>query len=148
MRGVAARVAKAAPRSKGRPVSARRRITCGVFLVIAAGVGGCGFERGGFGFNVGPAEPPPQVLALLRTHGCVHCHTMDSVPGATGRVGPSLVGFEQRRVFAGGQPNQEAALVRFLLDPRSLSPGSAMPRTVTEEAQAAQIAAWLLRQDH
>lgn len=84
---------------------------------------------------------------MLRAHGCVHCHTIDAVPGATGRVGPSLVGFEHRRVFAGGQPNREADLVRFLLDPRSSSPGSAMPRTITDEADATRIARWLLGHD-
>jgi cytochrome c551/c552 len=128
-------------------VSARRCGACAVTLtaVIAASLGGCGWEFRPFGAKDGSTAPPPDVLALLRTHGCVHCHTLDGVPGATGRVGPSLVDFGQRRVFAGGRPNREDELIRFLLDPRSVSPGSAMPRTVTDEAQAARIAAWLLR---
>lgn len=123
------------------------RIPAGAAVVLAALVAGCGWEPRPPDVQLDSAAPPPQVLALLRAHGCVHCHTMDGVPGATGRVGPSLAGFERRRVIAGGHPNRQAELTRFLLDPRSLSPGSAMPRTVTDEAQAAQIAAWLLRQE-
>jgi cytochrome c len=129
-------------------VSAPGTVAAGLVLVVAAVLAGCGGEPRPPGIRLGSdASPPPHVLTLLRTHGCVHCHTIDGVPGATGRVGPSLVGFEHRRVFAGGQPNREAELVAFLLDPRSRSPGSAMPRTVTDETEAAQIAAWLLRLD-
>lgn len=115
--------------------------------VIALVLTGCGDDPRRVGLQLPADAPPPRVLALLRTHGCVHCHTIAGVPGATGRVGPSLVGFEHRAVFAGGQPTREAELVRFLLDPRSVSPGSAMPRTVTDEFLAAEIAAWLLGQD-
>jgi cytochrome c2 len=107
----------------------------------------CGDEPRPVGLQFPADAPPPRVYALLRTHGCVHCHTIGGVPGATGRVGPSLVGFERRAVFAGGQPTREAELILFLLDPRSVSPGSAMPSTVTGEDEAADIAAWLLGQD-
>lgn len=125
-----------------------RAATIGAATLLALWLAGCDVGRGGPASRLAPHGPPPDVLALLRTHGCVHCHAIEGVPGATGRVGPSLVGFERRRVFAGGHPNRQAELVRFLLDPRGLSPGSAMPRTVTDEAEAARIAAWLLRQDH
>lgn len=123
------------------------RIALGTVALLAALGAGCGWEPRLPGVHRDSAAPPPQVLALLRTHGCVHCHTIDGVPGATGRVGPSLAGFERRRVIAGSHPNRQLELTRFLLDPRSLSPGSAMPRTLTDEAQAAQIAAWLLQAD-
>lgn len=89
------------------------------------------------------AAPPPQVLALLRENGCIHCHTIAGVTGATGRIGPPLSNFSQRPLISGQQPNTTANLTRFLLDPRSLSPGSAMPSTLTREADARVLAAWL-----
>lgn len=89
------------------------------------------------------ADEAAHVQALLREHGCVHCHTIEGVRGARGRVGPPLTDFGSRRLIAGQHPNTLDNLTRFLLDPRALSPGSAMPRTVQDAAEARAIAAFL-----
>jgi cytochrome c len=84
--------------------------------------------------------------AALRAHGCIHCHTIDGLPGATGKAGPPLTGLRERAVIAGQHPNTLENVTRLIMDPRGMSPGSAMPATVTDESQAREIAAFLYRQ--
>lgn len=121
---------------------------CGALAwTLAAGMGlaGCGGGAGVVGAPDGTErQAKARVEALLRAHGCVHCHTMDGLHMAHGRVGPPLTQWPQRVLIAGRHPNTAENLTRFLLDPRGLSGGGAMPRTVTREDDARAIAAWLL----
>ncbi|WP_157265731.1 c-type cytochrome [Azohydromonas aeria] len=113
-----------------RPRGLLRRAWCAAIVLAGAG-------------PVAAAGEAARVQALMREHGCVHCHTIDGVRGARGRAGPPLTDFGARRLIAGQHPNTLDNLTRFLLDPRALSPGSAMPRTVRDEADARAIAAFL-----
>jgi mono/diheme cytochrome c family protein len=86
-----------------------------------------------------PARGP----ALMLRYGCAGCHTIPGVPGADGKVAPSLGGLRER-VFVGGVlRNSGDNLVRWIVDPQSVSPRSAMPATGIDEAQARDVAAWL-----
>jgi cytochrome c len=110
-------------------------------LVAGLVVGLVGCERG-----------PPEVRAaigdeergklLTTTYGCQACHVIPGIEGATATVGPPLDRFALRR-YAGGLLNTPSNLVRFLVDPPAVTPGSPMPSVGLDEVDARDIAAFL-----
>jgi cytochrome c1 len=70
------------------------------------------------------------------------------IPGireADGRVGPSLAGFAQRQIIAGQLSNNAENLIRWIVNPPSIEPGTAMPNLGVTEEQARDIAAYLFK---
>jgi putative membrane protein len=90
------------------------------------------------------ADPARIAVQALRAHGCVHCHRVPGVAGGHGRVGPPLERLAGRVYVAGGVPNDEDALVRFVVSPPSVRPGSGMPITGITEPEARAVVRWLL----
>lgn len=86
------------------------------------------------------AEAP----ALMRAYGCGSCHAIPGVRGAGARVGPPLAGFAGRRYIGGRVPNEPEALVRWILDPQGIKPGTAMPDLGVSGEHARHMAAYLL----
>ena len=71
--------------------------------------------------------------ALMIQYGCPTCHVIPGVPGAVGKVGPSLDSLAQRTYLAGVLPNSSQNLEHWLMHPQSIHPGTAMPEMgVTE----------------
>ena len=89
---------------------------------------------------------PDHAPALLVRYGCGGCHTISGAAGADGQVGPSLVGLRQRVYVGGVLQNTPANLVRWIVDPQSVSPHSAMPATGITDAEARDVAAYLYAQ--
>jgi cytochrome c2 len=87
-------------------------------------------------------DPEAGRAALLR-HGCGGCHRIPGVSGATGKVAPDLSGLAQRGFIAGRVTNQPDALIRWILDPRSIDPQTAMPELGVNGAEARDMAAYL-----
>jgi cytochrome c1 len=56
---------------------------------------------------------------------------------------PSLNEFRFQRYIAGRLPNTPDNVVRFILDPQGISPGSAMPDLRVVEAEARNMVAYL-----
>ena len=88
-----------------------------------------------------PASAPPKVLresltamsdpargktAILQ-YACVTCHVVPGVVGANAPVGPPLDRLAQRTYLAGRMLNTEENLVRWIREPKAISPHSAMP---------------------
>ncbi|MCP8940873.1 c-type cytochrome [Alsobacter sp. SYSU M60028] len=86
---------------------------------------------------------PDRAPELIRRYGCAGCHTVPGVRGADGRVGPPLGGIAGRAYFAGVAINSPANLVAWIVDPPSLSPRTAMPRTGIRADEARDVAAYL-----
>ena len=80
---------------------------------------------------------------LIKTYGCVSCHTVPGISGATGSVGPSLRGFADRAYVAGVLPNEPGGLVRWLVDPTIHAPQTAMPDLGVSEHEARDMASYL-----
>ncbi|MFO0711542.1 MAG: cytochrome C oxidase Cbb3 [Sandaracinus sp.] len=83
-------------------------------------------------------------IARGRAHaerlGCPSCHAFGALwpaPAQGPRAAPDLAFARERLV--------PSALVRFLLDPSARSPGTVMPRVLTDVATARELAAFLLR---
>ena len=80
---------------------------------------------------------------LIQQYGCVSCHTIPGVTGATAHVGPPLAGIASRTFIAGLLPNTRDNMVRWLHDPQGIDPLSMMPSQGVSEQEAAHIAAYL-----
>jgi cytochrome c2 len=87
-------------------------------------------------------DPEAGRAALLR-YGCGGCHRIQGVSGATGKVAPDLSGLAQRSFIAGRTVNQPDMLIRWIRDPRSIDPHTAMPDLGVNEAEARDIGAYL-----
>jgi cytochrome c len=98
-----------------------------------------------------PRTPPPEVpggnpsqgVAAIERFGCGSCHTIPGVRGADGKVGPPLTDWSERGYIAGQLPNNAANLIRWIMDPQGVEPGTAMPDLGVTEEQARDIAAYL-----
>jgi len=82
--------------------------------------------------------------ARIAKYGCVSCHAIPGVRGPGARVGPPLRHLASRAYLAGVLPNTPANLVRWLRDPPAIAPRTAMPDMGLSEADARDIAAYLL----
>jgi cytochrome c1 len=83
-------------------------------------------------------------LALVSRYQCGGCHAVPQAPSESMRIAPPLEAFGRRSYIAGRVPNSPAALQRWLQDPQSLVPGTRMPDLGMSEADARDIAAYLL----
>lgn len=81
--------------------------------------------------------------ALLMRYGCASCHQISGVPASGGLVGPPLDGISARIYIAGVLPNTPDNLVQWIVDPRAVSPHTAMPVTGITPAEARDVAAYL-----
>jgi len=89
----------------------------------------------------GLADRGPRLMARYQ---CGSCHTIPDVPAARAGAGPPLDGFGRRSFIAGQVPNLPPHLVRWLQDPQALVPGTGMPDLGVTEADARDMAAYLL----
>ncbi|MFD2366917.1 c-type cytochrome [Pseudoduganella sp. GCM10020061] len=81
--------------------------------------------------------------ALVSQYQCGACHAIPGVAAASGTAGPPLDAFGRRSYIAGHIPNQPANLVRWLIDPPAMAPGTTMPSLGLSEDEARHMAAYL-----
>lgn len=91
-------------------------------------------------------DPQEAARVLLRQYACVACHRIPGVTGSETLVGPPLDGVARRRLIAGRLPNTPQAMARWLSEPQTVKPGSAMPDLGVTEDHARLMAAYLARQ--
>ena len=90
--------------------------------------------------------PQPDTASLMIRYGCPTCHVIPGVPGAVGKVGPSLEDLRQRSYLAGSLPNNPRNLQLWIMHPQQYRPGVAMPEMGLSARDAASIAAYLEHQ--
>ena len=124
-------------------VRGHAELAIAVVVLLALWVVGCG-----------PPSPemvsggdPKQGAILLSAHGCGSCHTIPGVSGASGTIGPPLTRYARRAFIAGKLPNQPDNLTRWIRDPQSIEPGTAMPNLPVNAAEAGDMAAYLYTLD-
>jgi len=86
---------------------------------------------------------PGHGAALVRRYGCNACHLIPGVPGAKGKVGPSLEGIAARPQLAGKLANTPQNLMRWIRDPQSVTKGTPMPTLGVSEQEGRDLAAFL-----
>lgn len=94
--------------------------------------------------HAGDARRGEAKLAQLE---CGACHVIPGIPGAIGRIGPTLDAYAKRSYVAGKFPNEPETLVRFILDPPAIAPLTAMPAVPMSDQDARDMAAYLYELD-
>lgn len=90
-----------------------------------------------------PGGDPGRGKQELAGFGCGSCHTIDGVTGAHGKVGPPLTGIGERSMIAGEAANTPENLVRWIENPQSIEPNTAMPNLGVGDQAARDMAAYL-----
>lgn len=111
-----------------------------VLLLLALLLSGCGKDRPPAGV-VG--DPEAGKLALSQ-YACQACHIIPGVTGSQVYVGRPLADLHKRRFIAGTLPLDQASLVRWIRDPQSIDPHTAMPNMGVNEKDARDMSAYLL----
>ncbi len=87
---------------------------------------------------------PRRGLEIARAYGCAACHVVPDIQRPQGVVGPPLESFAERAFIAGVTPNTPANLARWVMNPQSIDPKTAMPALGLNAAQAQDVASFLL----
>lgn len=117
--------------------------TAAAILAMGAALAGCTGGQQTRPYTVAIPGNPHHGRQLIVSYGCGSCHTIPGIYTARGVVGPPLYFFGRRTMIAGELPNSPDNLVRWLRDPRSVEPGTAMPQLGLSQDQAQDIAAYL-----
>ena len=108
------------------------------FTPAACGVGEVDAGRGAIG-------DPARGRIAIQQYACTACHRIPGIVGPKSHTGPPLEAIGSRKYIAGILPNNFDNLVRWLRQPQSVDPQTAMPDTGLTEADARDIAAYLAR---
>lgn len=81
-------------------------------------------------------------LALTQ-YACHGCHEIPGITGSAVQVGPPLAGTARRQLIAGQVGNTPDQMVRWLRNPQSIDPMTAMPNLGVSERDARDMAAYL-----
>ena len=101
----------------------------------SAATGGKGIEAA----NI-PAGPGRE---LFSSKTCNNCHVVAGL--STGTIGPELTHVGSRAQIAGTAPMSKENLVKWIMDPPAMKPGTTMPKLGISEADASALADWLLQ---
>lgn len=121
-----------------RATGGRRAASAGVALAALASAGCARAEGSGI-----PGGDVARGRDAIAASGCGSCHTIAGVSGAHGLVGPPLTGVASRSMLAGQLPNTPENMVRWISDPPSVEPGTAMPNLHLGERTVRDIVAYL-----
>jgi cytochrome c len=122
-------------------------LTIGTALVAGAGLYGGNQARLRAQANASTRGDRIRGEVLIYRYAFGICHIIPGIHGAVGRGGPDLTHVGQCPILAGSLSSDPGMMVRWLMHPQLLSPGSGMPEKGMEERQARDIAAYLYAQD-
>jgi cytochrome c1 len=80
---------------------------------------------------------------LLAQFQCGACHSIPGVEAARSTAGPPLDTFGRQSYVAGQLPNYPDPLVRWIIDPPAVKPGTLMPNLGVSPEDARHMAAYL-----
>ncbi|MFL6299681.1 MAG: c-type cytochrome [Terriglobales bacterium] len=86
---------------------------------------------------------PERGRDLVSYYGCNTCHTIPGSAGPRATTGPPLDHLAQRVFLAGELPNTSENLQRWIREPHSVEPKTAMPDMGVTEQDAKDLAAFL-----
>jgi len=127
-----------------------KRIAVSLLLVLSLVLSTVACNRDEASKSITPAPPPPignaeHGKALAAQYGCNVCHVVPGVEGPQGSLGPSLAGVASRPALSFNTvQNTPENLVKYIQNPAALNPQSSMPPIGLTDADAKDIAAYLL----
>lgn len=123
------------------PVPSRRlAAVLSTALALLAGCTGGQSIRGYTDLAGGQVHSGEKLLVQYR---CGSCHVIPGIRNADGLFGPPLVSMGRRTYIAGEFANDPENLVRWIMSPESMKPGTTMPTLGLSEQQARDVAAYL-----
>jgi cytochrome c len=128
-------------RKSPRP-SGRVRIVAVTACILVA-LAACNSHDPAFAARQVPGGHAANGRNYMEAAGCGSCHLIPGVVNARGMVGPSLEHFARRSFIAGEVPNTTDNLVKWIVNPPSIEPKTAMPVLGVTPSQARDIAAYL-----
>jgi len=114
-----------------------------IAFLMALALGACGESEVEKNARQMTGGDPGHGAVLVRKYGCNACHMIPGVPGAKGKVGPTLDGIASRVYLAGKLNNTPQNLIRWIRDPQGVSKGTAMPNMGVTEQEGRDLAAFL-----
>ena len=120
-------------------MSAPRGVSLAAMLALAA-LAGCAPDKPPAGVR---GDPVRGKIAVTQ-YACQSCHMIPAVPGSKVYVGRPLGDLAKRKVLVGTLENNQANLVRWIVDPQAIDPHTAMPNMGVTERDALDISAYLL----
>ncbi|HEV2149866.1 MAG TPA: c-type cytochrome [Longimicrobiaceae bacterium] len=117
----------------------RRGLAAGVLLCV---VGGCIRGEGERAVAVAGGDPG-RGRELVHEYACGGCHVIPGVAAASSLAGPPLTDWAERQYVAGALWNTPDNLIRWIMDPQAVEPGTAMPDLGVTEEEARHMAAYL-----
>ena len=82
---------------------------------------------------------------LAQQYQCGACHIIPGVNAANGTVAATLESFGRRAYIAGHVPNNDQNLMRWIIDPPALVPGTLMPNLGVTPSDAQMLTAYLMQ---
>ena len=122
-----------------RAAPALRVMTMLLLAVALGSAAGCR-RRAAVAVSGGDPDRGAKELAAF---GCGSCHTIAGVQDAHGKVGPPLTGIGERSMIAGEAPNTPENLIRWIENPQTIEPNTAMPNLGVGNQAARDMAAYL-----
>lgn len=110
---------------------------------LLAVLSGCEFQASETLMNRNAIGEPERGKSLIFAYGCVACHQVPGLSGYPGNIGPPLADWRKRKFIAGNLPNEPGPLMRWIMDPQEVEPGTAMPDLGVSEDEARDMAAYL-----
>lgn len=134
---------------RGRGRVGPRGAGTGLALAVAAALltGGCQGGRSEAENVIVLGGEQERGREVIERVGCGACHMIPGIPEADGTVGPPLNRWARRSFIAGEVPNSVDNLIRWVMDPHQIEPGTAMPNLDVTEQQARDVAAYLYTLD-
>ena len=86
---------------------------------------------------------PDRGVSAMQQYACTTCHLIPGMVGSRAYVGPPLTGIAGRKYLAGTLPNSPENMLRWIRDPKGISPATLMPDLSVSEDHARDIVAYL-----
>lgn len=112
-----------------------------LYLAAALILSGCGDEH--VIHPVSASGDAERGRIALTQYACHACHIIPGITGSRVYVGPPLAGLAKRPDIVGQLPNTPDNLLRWIRDPHSIDPHTAMPDLGVSEQHARDMVAFL-----
>jgi len=126
--------------------NAKFKMQTPLLLLLAAVLGLAGCDRDKSNDRIASeltGGDPEKGRRAIVNYGCDTCHNIPGVLTATATVGPPLMQIALRSYLAGRLDNTPENMIKWIRQPHSIDPQTAMPETGVTEADGRDIAAYL-----